>query len=332
MENLDYKQDVAQTRVGSLGGSDGAILAKIAELGYVPKSAYKRISIMNGLIERDNITTLVMRFGDFVEQSIFDSLHSVDERYISNPLWVSGKYSKEGCKLICHPDICLFDDKNKILKIYEVKATKFDLKQTRATYINQLFIEWTIGNEIVKTKGEGWKVQLYLAHYNTSGANIEEGFTFDPQRLSIHRVRIDGNVFDIDKAMNIVSEFASTFDYYTEDEEIDSLYLPEKVKDEFNTITTFLAEIKEREVKVEEFKRRLCDFMLKNNLKSIKNEAWNITLVNATESVSFDGRRYLAELGKKHPRVATKLRKQYEKRIAKSAYVTIKLKTNKEDK
>jgi hypothetical protein len=131
--------------------------------------------------------------------------------------------------------------------------------------------------------------------------------------------------------MTIVSEFASTFDYYTEDEEIDSVYLPEKVKAEFDMVTGILAEINERETKVNEFKRKLCDFMQKQNIKSIKNDAWNITLVGATEQVSFDSKKFLSDLAAKHPRKEKKLRKDYEKRIAKGAYVKITIKTKKDN-
>lgn len=329
MEN--YKEDIRNTRLGSLGGSDGNLLAQVANIGYVPNSAKKRLAVMKGLIEKEDITTRVMRYGDFIEQSIYSHLQEIDNRYQSNPLWISGKYSKDGVRLICHPDFVLFDDAKKVLKAFECKATKFNPQQTRDTYLNQLFIEWTLANEIVKAKGEGWKVEMYLCHYDTSNVNIDDEFVFDPDLLSIHRLRMPKNLFDIDKAMTIVSEFASTFDYYTEDEEIDSVYLPEKVKAEFDMVTSILAEIKERETKVDEFKRKLCDFMQSHNVKSIKNDAWNITLVGATEQVSFDSKKYLSDLAAKHPRKEKKLRKDYEKRIAKGAYVKITIKTKKEN-
>lgn len=329
MEN--YKEDVKNTRLGSLGGSDGNLLAQVANLGYVPNSARKRLAVMKGLIEKEDITTRVMRYGDFIEQSIYSHLQEIDSHYQSNPLWISGKYSKDGVRLICHPDFVLFDDEKKVLKVYECKATKFNQQQTRDTYLNQLFIEWTLANEIVKAKGEGWKVEMYLCHYDTSNVIIDDEFVFDPDLLSIHRLRMPKNLFDIDKAMTIISEFASTFDYYTEDEEIDSVYLPENVKAEFDMVTGILAEIKERESKVDEFKRKLCDFMQKQNIKSIKNDSWNITLVGATEQVSFDSKKYLSDLAAKHPRKEKKLRKDYEKRIAKGAYVKITIKTKKDN-
>lgn len=321
MEN--YKDDIRNTRLGALGGSDGNLLAQVANLGHVPNSARKRLAVMKGLIEKEDITTRVMRYGDFIEQSIYSHLQEIDNRYQSNPLWISGKYSKDGVRLICHPDFVLFDDEKKVLKVYECKATKFNHQQTRDTYLNQLFIEWTLANEIVKAKGEGWKVEIYLCHYDTSNVNIDDEFVFDPDLLSIHRLRIPKNLFDIDKAMTIVSEFSSTFDYYTEDEEIDSVYLPEKVKAEFDMVTGILAEIKERETKVDEFKRKLYDFMLDKNIKGIRSEEWSITRVDASESKSFDGKKYLADLKALHPRKAKKIEDKYTKTVARGGYVKI---------
>lgn len=323
MEQQDYKNEIRNTRLGSLGGSDGNLLAQVANLGHVPNSARKRLAVMKGLIDKEDITTRVMRYGDFIEQSIYSHLQEVDSRYQSNPLWISGKYSKDGVRLICHPDFCLFDDTKKVLKVYECKSTKFNPQQTRDTYLNQLFIEWTLANEIVKAKGEGWKVEMYLCHYDTSNVNIDDEFVFDPSLLSIHRLRIPKNLFDIDKAMTIVSEFSSTFDYYTEDEEIDSVYLPEKVKAEFDMVTDILAEIKERETKVDEFKRKLYDFMLDKNIKGIRSEEWSITRVDASESKSFDGKKYLADLKALHPRKAKKIEEKYTKTVARGGYVKI---------
>ena len=322
----DYKDGIREARKGSLGGSDGNVLAQVASLGYVPKSAYKRIAIMKGLIEREDISTLAMRYGDFIEQSIYEHLKSVDDRYQSNPLWISGRYSKDGVRLICHPDFVLFDEEKKVLRVYECKATKYNHNATRSAYQNQLYIEYTIAEEIVKAKGEGWKVEIYLCHYDTSNDDLEDGFVFNADNLHIYRLRIQRNLYDIDKAMTIINEFSANMDFYAADEEVDSEYLPEKVKREFEAITNILAEIKEREVKVDEFKRKLCDFMQEKGLKSIKNEAWNITMVAAQESVQFDTKRYLSDFAAKHPRLIGKLRKDYEKRVAKGAYVLIKLK------
>lgn len=332
MEEKDYKIDINNTRKGCLGGSDANILAQIANLGYVPRSAYKRMAVVNGLMENENVTTRVMLYGDFIEQSIYKNLAAENAYWQSNPLWISEKYSKGKVKLITHPDFVLYDEENKVLKIYECKATRFTPKQTKETYRNQMFIEWLIGNEIVKARGKDWKVQLFLCHYDTSDVNIEDEFSFDPSKLSIHPMRISATTFDIAKAMEITEDFLEDFnEYYGDGEEVDSEYMPEKVKKEFDIITSVLAEIKERKAKVDEFKKRLCEFMQEKGIKSIKNDAWNITLVAATESVSFDSKKFLADYTAKHPKKAKKLKKDYEKRMANGAYVTIKLKDKTKD-
>jgi len=323
-QQYEYKEDINSTRKGCFGGSDANILSQIASLEKVPRSAYKRLAVAKGLIENDNITTRVMQFGDFIENAVYDNLAATKPSAQSNPLWVSGKYSTKELKLICHADIAYFDEEKKVLNVYEVKATRFSIDQTRDTYKNQLFVEWTIAKEIVKAKGEDWKVNMFLVHYDTSGVNMEEEFTFDPARLTVHKLRMKENLFDISNAMKIASEFLQTFDCYADDEgDIQAQYLPEKVKKEFDTISQVLAEIKEREKTIDEFKAKMVDFMQQKGIRSIKSEEWSITLVEASESVQFDHKKFLADLGDKHPRKAKKLRKDYEKRVSKGAYVKI---------
>jgi len=325
----DYKCEIAATRKGCLGGSDGNILERVASLGSVPKALYKRLAVVKGLIENDNVTTKVMAFGDFIEQSIYSALAATNPNYQSNPMWVSGKYSRKDLKLICHPDYVLFDEDKKILNVYEMKATRFSVAQTRETYKNQLFIEWTLAKEIIAARGEGWKVNMFLCHYNTEGVDFDKAFEYDPQRLTVHKLRMKDNLFDIAKAMDIMSDFLQTFDYYSEDDEIQARYLPEKVRAEFDAISNVLSEIKEREKTIDAFKAKMVEFMQKKGMKVIKSEEWSITLVEASESVQFDHKKYLADLGDKHPRRAKKLRKEYEKRVAKGAYV--KISVNKKD-
>lgn len=319
----DYKSEIAATRKGCLGGSDGNILERVASLGSVPKALYKRLAVVKGLIENDNITTKVMAFGDFIEQSIYSALAATNTNYQSNPMWVSGKYSRKDLKLICHPDYVLYDEDKKILNVYEMKATRFSVAQTRETYKNQLFIEWTLAKEIIAARGEGWKVNMFLCHYNTEGVDFDKAFEYDPQRLTVHKLRMKDNLFDIAKAMDIMSDFLQTFDCYSEDEEIQARYLPEKVRAEFDAISNVLSEIKEREKTIDAFKAKMVEFMQKKGMKVIKSEEWSITLVEASESVQFDHKKFLSDFGDKHPRKAKKLRKDYEKRVSKGAYVKI---------
>lgn len=329
---MEHKDEIIKTRIGALGGSDATMLSQIAKLGYVPHSAYKRLAICRGLILPDDITTAAMRFGNFIEDNVYQMLAGEDDEYQSNPRWESKKYSKANVKLICHPDIVRYDNTNKTLWVYECKATKLGEKATKETYRGQLFVEWELAHEIAKELGDDWKVKLALVHYDASGVDLEKDFELDTQRLSITNVSFKGGArtfIDIDKAMNIVNDFLATFDSYYVDEEIDSEYLPENVKQEFTAITSVLKEIKEREKRVEDFKERLYSFMREKEIKSIKNSEWSITRVDETESKSFDGKKFIEEYTAKHPYKGRKLYEQYLKTTKRKGSVQIRLKNNK---
>ena len=331
MEN--YKDQIRNTRCGALGSSDGKLIISVAENGVIPKSAYKRLAVCKGLIEQEDIPyTAAVRAGDELEMLVFEHLKANDDRYQSNPCWVSKKYSRKNVKLLTHPDIVLQDDENKVLNVYEVKCTKFTFEQTKDTYKAQLIIHWVIANEIAKELGN-YKVRLSLVHYSTEGVDLENGFDFDPSRLTVKTLRNMEKLsksYRIAEAMDIIDNFLETFtEYYEDGEEIPYEILPEKVKTEFDQVTTFLTEIKEREKKVEDFKKKLCSFMQEKGVKAIKTDAWAITLVNESESVSVDYKAIFAnEIEAKKPRIANKLKKQYKKVTKKKAYITIKVRDN----
>lgn len=332
MEEIkDYKSEIAQTRVGCLGSSDGRLLAQVMMLGYVPKSAYKRLAVVKGLIPQEEIPrNAAIKAGDDVEMMICKHLMSQDPRYESNPLWVSEKYSTDECKLISHPDITLKDEARKTLFIYEVKTTKFSVEDTRQTYKAQLFIHNVLGHEIVSKLGKDWHVKVILAHYSTEGLDLTEGIEFDPSRLTLREVKFNAAYFDVRKAMDIISEFLRGFDSYYEGEEVDANLLPTPIKTEFDAVAEMLTEIKYREEKVNEFKKKLYNFMVEKDIKSIKNEAFSITRVDPTESKTFDHKKYLEELAKKHPRKAKKLQLEFVKVTKRSGYANIKVKEQKE--
>lgn len=325
MGNFDYKTDIIKTRVGGLGSSDAKMLYNITTLGHVPSTAYERLAVLKGLIPyKECAKTVEMAFGDFIESKIYEYLSNGDSSYVSNPYWESVNYSRENVKLFCHPDIIRYDYDKKILYVYEVKATKYNAKATKDNYRKQMFIEWSIANELARKLGKVWRVNLYLVHYDTNGVDVTDA-DFEPERLSLHKMSF-GSLFDINKGMDIVKDFLKDFTEYYSEDEINSKYLPENVQEEFAVITKMLSEIKERENKVAEFKEKLYTFMLEKGIKSIKNDAWNITRVDGSESVSFNAKSFLSDYEKQHPRKYKTLIKLYEKRTQRKGYVNIKIK------
>lgn len=213
-----------------------------------------------------------------------------------------------------------------MLYVYEVKASRYTTTQVRSEYEYQLLHHWLLANEKAKELDGSWKVKLFLVHYQTDGLDLSQPQEFNVERLTIKQLRL-GNTktYELAKAMDIVDAFLEDFNEYYEGDEIDSTYLPEKVKQEFDTITTILSEIKEREAKVEEFKTRLYEFMLSHDIKSIKGIDWGVTRVDATESRQFDSKRFLEDYATKHPRAYKKLVSGFEKVVKRKGYAVIKL-------
>jgi hypothetical protein len=325
MEN--YKEDVIATRTGNVGSSDSKMLQQIAELGQVPTSAKKRLAIVKGFCENPNITTPAMRLGDYVEQMTFESLHSQDARWESNKFLKSEKYSRKNCGCITHIDYWLQDDDKKVITIGEQKATVRNYQQAYDEYKFQIYHHYLLTKEYADKIG--YKVNVLFCVYDTN--SIEDGHEYDPSRLTVKQLRMlerFSKYYHLSDAMDIVDTFLENFTEFYEDE-VDGNLLPEKVKTEFDQVTTFLAEIKEREKKVEDFKKKLTEFMVSKGIKGIKTDAWAITLVNESESVSVDYKAIFAnEIEAKKPRIANKLKKQYKKVTKKKAYVMIKTKDN----
>ena len=328
MEN--YKEDVIQTRTGNVGSSDSKMLQQISELCQVPTSAKKRLAVVKGFCENPNITTPAMRLGDYVEQMTFESLHSQDARWESNKFLKSEKYSRKNCGCITHIDYWLQDDDKKIITIGEQKATVHNYQQAYDEYKFQIYHHYLLTKEYANKIG--YKVNVLFCVYDTNG--IEEGHEYDPSRLTVKQLRMLERLsksYHLAEAMDIIDNFLETFTEYYEDE-VDGNLLPEKVKTEFDQVTTFLTEIKEREKKVEDFKKKLTEFMISKGIKGIKTDTWAITLVNESESVSVDYKAIFAnEIEAKKPRVANKLKKQYKKVTKKKAYVMIKVQDNNND-
>jgi hypothetical protein len=324
MEN--YKENIAQTRKGCLGSSDGSMLAQISSLGYIPQSSYQRLAVVKGLIPQKEIPkTDAIRTGDEIEMAIYEHLKLQDNRYESNPCLVSNKYSTANCRLIAHPDLLLKDEEKKIIFVYEVKATKYSFEQTRQTYAAQLYIEEILAKELATKLGRGWRVRLSLVHYNTNGLDLSNGVEFDVSRLTVKPVRMVSAQFNIQRAMNLVNDFLETFTEYYEGEDVDADLLPEPVRNELTEMATALEEIKARETKIEEFKSKLYDFMQKHNVKSIKNDYFAISVVPPSESKTFDSKKYIEDLKAKYPRKSQKIIKEYTKTTKRKGYCKIKV-------
>ena len=328
-----HKADVISTRVGCLGGSDAKMLAQIDSLGYVPTSAHKRLAVCKGLVGHESMTNRAMEYGDFIEQKVFELISKGDEEhYQSNPCWVSEKYSRNNVKCIDHVDVTCTDEESQTIYIWEVKASRYATNVVRQEYKAQLYHHTLFGRERCMALGRKWRCRVFLAHYNTDGVDLEQDFTFDESRLKIKEVKFNNRLFDMDKAMDLVDKFLEDFDFYSENEIISAQYLPEKIQAQFSSIADVMREIKEKEERINDFKRKLYEFMLEKGIKSVSGEDYTFSVVLPSQTTSFDARAYLAEMDEKHPRVAKKIREQFKKTTNKNGYLAIKVKPKDSNK
>ena len=322
----DYKIDIEQSRKGNLGSSDARMLQQIAELGVVPKSAVKRLAVVKGLAENDNISTPAMAFGDRIEMQVFDMLKSQDDRWQSNPCLTSTKYSRKNCRVIDHIDYLLQDDEKKVITLGEAKATKLSFRQAREEYRWQLAHHHLIGNEIAKMIGN-YTVRVLLCVYDTNGVDYND-HEFDASRLTVKQVRFSKAEYDLDKAMDIVDAFLEDLTEYYEKEEIDANMLPANVYTQFSEIATFLREIKERESKVDAFKAKLYNYLSERGISKVKCDDFSFTVVAPTKQVTFDSKSFMEDMAEKHPRKAKQIRDKYKKVSDKRGYVKIQVNNN----
>lgn len=324
--NLDYKNDIINSRIGSLGSSDGKVLAAIAKNGCVQRAQVERLAIAKGLYERPNITNIAMQYGDFIENMIYDSLVQVDERWESNKCFRSQKYGREGLGLLVHIDFSLFDEsRDKPLLLWvECKATTTDIEQTYKDYKEQLYVEYVLGKELAEQLGADFKLEL--CHYDASVMFEDEfqlQFAFDPDKISRKKVIFKKPVFDISSGMDIAAQYVSEMTEYKR-EEIDWDYLPAEVQEQMKQVNNILVSIKEKQDSIEEFKSRFYDFLCKNEIESVKTPYFTISRVDESVSIQFDKVRFTAE----HPELAAK----YQRAVKKKGYVLIKTKEVKDEK
>ena len=313
----DYKQDILNTRVGCIGSSDAGILMRTAKDGKVPSGAARRLAVCKGLIPVvDSYKSAAMLRGDEVEQLIYQQLSSVDDGVESNPLWVSERYSRKNVKLISHPDIVSVSAT--AVTVYEIKTSKFSVDDLIETYKPQLFIHWLLAHELYPDK----IVNVNLVDYSTDG---EDETVYDPSRIVSKPVDMH-MLFDVDKVMDIIDAYLENLNSYEEEEEKDVSELPVKMRDDIDQLSRLIVEIKEREDSVAAFKERLYMEMEKANIKSVRNEWVSITRVDPTESVSFDGKRYLDSLKKEDPHLADEIETKFSKTTKRKGYALIKIK------
>lgn len=307
---MEHKNEIITTRVGGLGSSDAKMVVGIAERGQLNYADKERIAVMLGLAEKRQITSKAIELGNIIEDAVFNVFKSqFGENIVSNP-----RYTMEipsiTFRVSNHIDFEISTDSTLIW--IEHKSTIHGINQALESYKHQLAWHAMLGED--KAQAEGKKFKLLLSHYDTNEFDGE----FNADKLSIAEVTPNAHLIDkICKGLLIINEQIPTFEWQPDASILHASSLPTEINDKCEMMATHLRKIKELTEQVDQFKSRMCELMVANNVKSIVTDAFTITLVEQSVSTTFDKSKF----AKEHPDMVA----QYEKKSIRKPYVTIKI-------
>ena len=295
---IAHQNEIESTRVGGFGGSDAKMFYKIGTkgLGSLSNSDKVRIRVAKGVTPYNSIPqTAAMRKGHDFEDWFADRFkHHIDkmdrERKISARLAVN-------FDTFAHAD---FSKKNG-KEVIELKCVS-DTDRAFDNNIEQLQWYHMLGVEIV-----------FLIACDSAEVSFEDGMR-DP----IYVDRNEAMVQTMMHGIKLLDDNWLTLDLRVGDEWSDEDLFPAEQR-EVREMAHYLREIKSMEAIIEEQKAKMCEFMEKNNIKSIQSDMYSITMVPAGTTSNFDKAKLLRD----HPEISES---DYTTTSERKAYVTVKLK------
>ena len=319
---MEHKQEIINTRVGGLGSSDAKMVVGIAERGTLNYADKERIAIMLGLAECKQFSTHATELGNILEQAVFEIVNNpkaiadILKLEEGTPLKIESnpRYTMEIPSItfrVCNHIDFAVNTPDTLIWI-EHKSTIHGIGRAQEDYKHQLAWHTMLGQD--KAQAEGKEFKLFLSHYDTN----EFDGTFEADKLSIVEVTPNTHLIDkICKGLLSINEQIPTFEWQPNEGILHASSLPAEINDKCEMMATHLRKIKELTEQVDQFKQRMCELMVANNVKSIVTDAFTITLVEQSVSTTFDKSKF----AKEHPDMVA----QYEKKSIRKPYVTIKL-------
>ena len=300
---IDHQNEIESTRVGGFGGSDAKMFYKIGLKGLssISNSDKVRIRVAKGITPYNSIPqTAAMRKGhDFEDWFAERFKHHTDkmdrERKISARLAVN-------FDTFAHAD---FSKKNG-KAVIELKCVS-DPDRAMENNIEQLQWYHMLGVESVNlVVCDSMATDMGYPDFDVGLRDpIEVGRNEAMIQTMMHGIKLlDDNWFTLDLRVG--------------DEWSDEDLFPSEQR-EVREMAQYLREIKSMEAIIEERKAKMCEFMAKNNIKSIQSEMYSISMVPAGTTSRFDKAKLLRD----HQEINEA---DYTTTSDRKAYVTVKLK------
>jgi hypothetical protein len=295
-----HQQEIEQSRVGGFGGSDAKMFYKIGlnGLSALSNTDKMRIRVAKGIDEYNPIMqTEAMRKG-----------HDFED-------WFAKEFENE-----------LGDESDGIIREYKIEpknklAVNFNVF-AHADFYN-IKGRWAIELKCVSnvdTVQDDYMAQLqwyYMLGCKRVGLNVCNS-TYDNFYDGLQKpvgVKPNENYIETLKhGIKLLDDNWDALDLKIGDEWDESDLFPSEQK-EVQLMTSYLQQIKAMEAQIEESKAKLLDMMTRSGVKSIKSDAYNITVVPDGTTSRFDKKKLL----KDHPEIneadytATSERKAYLK-------------------
>lgn len=329
----DNKQEILQSRIGGLGSSDAAFVVRIGKRGTIEEADKFRLAVMLGIEETNIFSSRQTDLGNIIEERIFNFVQSKYPNAQSNPKYISKTLSqKYGFDILNHIDFQIITD-NALIQV-EHKSTIKSLAESYEQYKEQLYWHYLLGLEYANELGLS-KYELRLSQYNTNEIDDINDFIINQSKYynfvladeKSFKNGQDNNLKEyILKGLQIISdcivtnreEFERT---YVKKETIDANTLPEKQLELITSMAKIVSDIESKNKELDAFKEKMYEVMKANNIKSIKNEYFTMTVVHETTSTTFDSKAFEND--------RPKMYKKYLKTSNKKGYLKINVKKQK---
>jgi hypothetical protein len=312
MEELDYKREILESRTGSLGSSDAALVERVGRggLSALTENDKYRLAVMLGQAERANYHTAAMELGDKIENTIFELIKRQHPQAVSNPLREDELMSRfYGFGIINHIDIEVETDKSVIW--YEVKASKHNFYEVLDTYKAQLQWHWMLLKKVYAKSGK--ELKLRIVHYQT-------GMT---KEFSADNLRIEDVPDNTDmesrfyQGFLLLKDFLPTYVYKAPEDFPIANVEDEQIQELRSNAEDAILKIQYMQECIDEWKDKVKQYMIANNIKKISGDNYSITLTAQSVSTTFDSKRFKAEKPEEYA--------NYTKQVERAASVTIRV-------
>ena len=291
-----HQQEIESSRIGGFGGSDAKMFYKIGlnGLSALSNTDKMRIRVAKGIDEYKPIMqTEAMQKGHDFEDWFTEAMDDALEGFVREHRVEPENKLAINFNVFAHADFYSIEDRRAI----ELKCVS-DVDAVQEDYMAQLQWYFMLGCSMVGLIVCDSKVDNF-------GDGLQEPAEVEKSKHYIETLRhgiklLDDNWNDID--LKIGDEWDESDLFPSEQREV-------------QLMTSYLQQIKSMEAQIEESKAKLFNMMTESGVKSIKSDAYNITVVPDGTTSRFDKKKLLSD----HPEIneadytATSERKAYLK-------------------